>query len=177
MATPLTPIRTMTKAEMTNRFSSLFSIMKSGKKVENMKIFGKVMCDMMSDLIETHPEKAEELIEKLCAVQWNNYLTKQEAEHILAKMSPGMRWDLDSFCNIVNELGGTTEHSPCYNKYALWVAMNMVFSDSAQSIASIMGRSIETIPETQIANAVYLLATDKLHDEDGVFNIRHYFTI
>lgn len=59
----------------------------------------------------------------------------------------------------------------------MWVAMNMVYSDSAVSIARILGRSLDTMPDEQVANAVYLLAMDKLCDKDQVFNIRSYFYI
>lgn len=47
---------------------------------------------IMYQTIESHPQRAEELLEILEAVNWNNYLTEKEADQIVSKMSPAPRW-------------------------------------------------------------------------------------
>lgn len=53
--------------------------------------------------------------------------------------------------------------------------MNMIYSDSAQSIADIIGKPLAEIPAEQMVKAVHSLALDKLKDSDHRFHIRPYF--
>lgn len=53
-------------------------------------------------------------------------------------------------------------------KCALWVTMNMIMSDSSDTLA-------DYVPEDRIFNFVHDLAVDKLTDQDGVFSVRKYF--
>lgn len=52
----------------------------------------------------------------------------------------------------------------------LGVAMNMVMSDSSNTLA-------KYIDKDRLFAAVYDLAVDKLTDKDHVFNIRDYFKV
>ena len=61
-------------------------------------------------------------------------------------------------------------HEPCYNSCALWVAMNMIMSDSSETLK-------KYVAEEEMFKAVHDLAVDKLKDKDGVFNIRSYFGV
>jgi len=167
----------MTNQELKDKFAKLYSLMANSKKVSNMKLFGRVMTEMMNLLIVEHPDLAESFINKLCAVKWRNYLTMDEAQAIIDRMSPAAKWDYDTWSNTMESIGAEVEKKPCYNEYALWVVMNMVYSDSAKTIAGIMGSDLQNVSITQLLNAVYHLALDKLCDEDEVFNIRSYFSL
>ena len=61
-------------------------------------------------------------------------------------------------------------HEPCYNSCALWVTMNMIMSDSSETLK-------KYVAEEDMFKAVHDLAVDKLKDKDGVFNIRSYFGV
>lgn len=73
------------------------------------------------------------------------------------------------------QVGIVTHEEPYYNSCALWTTMNMIYSDSAQSIADIIGKPLAEIPAEQMVKAVHSLALDKLKDSDHRFHIRPYF--
>lgn len=64
---------------------------------------------------------------------------------------------------------------PCYNSCALWVAMNMVYSDDIRTIADLMGKAVDDMSAEEMVRATHAFAVNKLKDADGVFNIRKYF--
>ena len=55
----------MEKSEIKKEFASLYGIVALNKQVEDMKLFGSVMCEMMDVLVESHPNTAEKFLEKL----------------------------------------------------------------------------------------------------------------
>ena len=165
----------LTQQEMREKYAMLYDYMATSGKTEYMKVFGHVMTDMMEWLIDYKPEAAQEWIEKLCAIKWKNYLTRKEADEIVAKMNPKAPWSHDVWKSTMDSLGIPTEEQPCYNSCALWVVMNMVHSDSAPTIAKIMEAPLSEIPQQQFVKAVHAFALDKLKDTDGVFNVRKYF--
>ena len=59
----------------------------------------------------------------------------------------------------------------------MYVAMNMIYSDSAHSIAKIAGKSLSEMSKEDLFKAIHLLALDKLKDKDGMFDIRAYFHV
>lgn len=158
----------MTQEELKEKFYSLYDFMANSDKPDNMKAFGKVMCEMMEQMIANHPSQAEEYIDKLCAIKWQNYLTKNEAGRIINDMTPKAPWSYEVWENAVKEL--TTEKQPYFNKYALFVTMNMIMSDSSDTLA-------KYIAKEDMLNAVYELAIDKLCDEDENFSVRRYFKL
>lgn len=142
-----------------------------------MKLFGSVMNEMMEWMIANKPDAAQEWMDKLCAIKWDNYLTQKEAEKIVAGMMPKAPWSREVWKNAMDSLGIETEEEPYYNSCALWVAMNMVYTDSSKTIAMIMGKNVNEVSSEQMVRAVYALALDKLKDEDENFNIRAYFKL
>ena len=58
----------MTSNELKEKYAMLYDYMATSKKTEYMKAFGNVMSEMMDDLIMSNPSKAEDYIEKLCAI-------------------------------------------------------------------------------------------------------------
>ena len=111
---------------------------------------------------------AKEWLEKLCAIKWKNYLTQKEAEKIVDSMEPKASWAYNQWESAIERAGYTLENEPFYNKYALWVAMNMIVSDSSSTLKKYIG-------EEKMFDAVHDLAVDKLTDKDEKFSIRKYF--
>ena len=149
--------------------------MATSRNPEYMKAFGKVMTDMFNWYAENKREAAEEWLMKLEAIKWKNYLTKAEAEDIVAKMQPKAPWSRDVWKSAMESYGLPLEKEPCYNSCALWTEMNKQYSDSAETIASILGKDLKDVPADQMVKATYHLALDMLTDKDGVYNIRKYF--
>ena len=165
----------MNTKELREKYDSLYAYMSASRDPENMKLFGRVMTEMMEWLIANKPDLAEQWIEKLCAIKWENYLTAAEAESIVNDMVPKAPWSRDMWRQAMDSLGLALDDEPHYNSGALWVVMNMIHSDSGKTIANIMGGDLDTIDTNSLVNAIYLLAVDKLTDDDGVFNVRRYF--
>ncbi len=156
--------------EIKERYKSLYEYMANSGNPENMKLFGRVMTRMMEDMIQSNPSKAEEYIDRLEAIKWNNYLTPHEAETIVSNMSPKAPWSRDQWAAAMQQHGYPLEKEPYYNRCALWVTMNMIMSDSSETIAMY-------VDNNNVFKLVHDLAVDKLTDHDGVFNIRHYFGV
>lgn len=160
----------MTQQELKDKYWSLYEYMANSGNPENMKLFGRVMSQMMEDLIQSSPSKAEEYIDRLEAIKWKNYLTPKEAEKIVAGMEPKAPWTREQWTAAMQQHGYPLEKEPCYNRCALWTTMNMIMSDSSETIAMYVDNG-------NMFKLVHDLAVDKLTDHDGVFNIRHYFGV
>lgn len=162
--------------ELMKNFDELYGMMATSANVKYMRVFGDTMRCMMKDMADRHPELAQEYIEKLCAIKWNNYLTKKEALSIIQKMDPKATWDMQVWSSEMKKHNLHTEDNPCYNDYALYVAMNQVVSDHGETIAKILGKdSLSDIDDDHLLMYAYSLAVDLLKDKDGVYDIREYF--
>ena len=149
---------------------ALYEYMANSKKPENMKAFWRVMSTMMADLIANSPSKAEEYINKLEAIKWCNYLTAAEADKIVSQMLPAAPWSREQWRQAMISHELELEEWPCYNRCALYVTMNMLMSDSGETLKKIVGTG-------DLFTAVYQLAVDKLKDADSRFNVRRYFGV
>ena len=167
----------MEQKEMMSEFSSLYGIMATSRKPEYMHTFGEVMKCMMKDIMVLKPDWAQEYLGKLCSIKWNNYLTQKEAIAIASEMNPNGGWDFPDWKKNMESQDIKMEDAPCYNKYALFVTMNMIFSDSANTIAAIAGKTLQDISKEEMFTGVHMLALDKLEDKDGKFSIRDYFHV
>ena len=165
----------MNANEMREKYAMLYDYMANSNKTKYMKAFGNVMNDMMDWMITNKPELAMNEIEKLESIKWNNYLTTSEADEIVASMIPKAPWSKEAWSSAMDSLGFKKEEEPYYNSCALWTTMNMVYSDSAHTIASIMGKTIDEVPKEAMVKAAYGLAIDKLKDKDSFFSVRDYF--
>ena len=166
----------MEAKDIVSKFDELFGLMATSTNVKYMHVFGDTMRCMMKDMASKHPELAQEYIEKLCAIKWRNYLTKKEALSIIQKMDPKATWDMQVWSSEMKNHNLHTEDSPCYNDYALYVAMNQVVSDHGETIAKILGKdSLSDIGDNHLLVYAYSLAIDLLKDKDGVYDIREYF--
>lgn len=167
----------MEQKEMMSEFNTLYGSMVTSNKPENMRTFGDVMKCMMKDMVTMKPELAQEYIGKLESIKWKNYLTKKEAIAIVSEMNPNGGWDYGEWEKAMEAQDARMEDSPYYNKYALFVTMNMIFSDSANTIAVIAGKTLQEISKDEMFADVHMLALDKLEDKDGNFGIRQYFHV
>ena len=167
----------MEQIEIMNNFERLYNKMATSHEPKYMQVFGNTMRCMMKDAAAWKPELAQEYLDKLEAIEWCNYLSKKEASAIVGNMDPKAKWDMQEWESMMNAHKERTCDTPYYNKWALYVAMNMIYSDSAESIAKIAGKTLSDISKEEMFNAIHMLALDKLKDKDGVFNIRSYFQV
>lgn len=158
----------MTSQELKNAYAELYGYMANSKDPANMKAFGKVMTEMFMWYADNKPDAAQDWLDKLEAIRWKNYLTPKEADAIIAKMMPKAPWTREQWAAAMQQKGYPLENELCYNRCALWVTMNMIMSDSSETISKYIdnGRRFELVHD---------LAVDKLTDKDGVFSIRSYF--
>lgn len=158
----------MTADEMKQKFDALYQLMAGQQNVAYMRTFGNVHKEMMDWFIANKPELAQEWLDKLESIRWKNYLTKAEAEKIVAAMEPKAPWTRDQWKTAMTEHSFALDHEPSYNRCALWATMNMLMSDSGDTIS-------KYVDKEKLFDFVHALAVDKLTDKDGVFNIRTYF--
>ena len=156
--------------ELKDKYDGLYDYMASSRNPDNMKLFGRVMTQMMNDMIQSNPSRAEDFIDRLESIKWKNYLTPKEAEAIVSNMNPKAPWSREQWASAMQQAGYDLERKPCYNRCALWVTMNMIMSDSSETLG-------KYIANGDLFKLVHDLAVDKLTDKDGVFNIRQYFSV
>lgn len=164
----------MDAKEMKEKYYELYDYMSQSKNPDNMKVFGKVMNEMMEWMVANKPDIASDEIDKLESIKWRNYLTHKEAEKAVSEMEPKAIWPFDQWLQAMDKLGIVTEESPYYNKCALWATMSMIYSDSAATIAGIMGKTLSDVTAEEMVKATHALAIDKLKDADKNFSIRRY---
>lgn len=165
----------ITKESMMELFDKLYMKMSVSKNIDDMRLFGRVMREAMEELAVSRPERAEELLDELCAVNWKNYLTRKEADAIIAHMDPQPKWNREQLIRLLNDKGLPLEEEPFYNEQALYVEVSKVCSDSGVTLAELLYSGDEPVESELLAIACYKLALDHLKDKDGVYNIRKYF--
>lgn len=164
----------MTKQELTDKFDMLYDYMAASNNVKYMKTFGYVHRDMMDWMIENKPELAEEFINVLCSIKWRQYLTQKEATDVIRGMVPAAPWDYSTWEKAMEGLHLESEREYVFNRYALWVAMNQIYTDFGGDIAKIFGMPLSEIPADKLVPAVHSMAVSLLTDPDGKYDIRKY---
>ena len=167
----------MEQKDMMPKFDRLYNKMSTSSNSKYMQIFGNTMRCMMEDIVEWKPDVAKEYLDKLEAINWSNYLSRKEAVAIVNSMKPKGGWDISEWETAMKSQNLCNVEEPYYNKWAMYVAMNMVYSDSSSTIAKIAGHTLADMPKEKMLEAVHLLALDKLKDSDGMFDIRAYFHV
>lgn len=163
-----------TPQEMKEHYEALYEYMAQSRDPKNMKAFGCVMNEMMDWMIQNKPDVAEEMIDQLEAIKWHQYLTPKEADKIFAGMDPKAPWSRDTWKGTMESFGLPLEEAPYYNRCALWVEMNKIYSDFGTEIAGLLGKTL-SYTDKDIITACYKMALKNLKDKDGVYNIRKYF--
>lgn len=160
----------MNTEEMMKKYDRLYERMATSGKIENMKLFGKVEREAMLLLAKNIPDKAQELIERLCAVEWDNYLTEREAEEITSKMEPQRPWPREQWKTMLEQHGYKFDEEPYYNRWALYTTMCMIYSDDIESLKHFANG-------VDMFEFIHALALNKLKDKDRVYNVREYFKV
>lgn len=167
--------------DLINRYLELYEDMATSANPDKMHIFGNTEKWAFKKAVETNPKMAQCWLDKLEAMSWHNYLSKTEAEEIVAKIvnqdgSRGAHWGYETFKQVVTSLGGKMSEEPYYNCYAMWVTANMLYSDHAKSVAEDMGATSPTqIQNEKMALSMYKKSLEKLKDIDRPKFIREYF--
>lgn len=152
-----------------------YSTMASSKNPQYMMLFGDVMSDMMEWMIVNNPKLAEEMLARLDAINWKQYLTKTEADNIVRNMEPEAPWSYDTWARAMEQAGLEQQREGVWNSYAMWVEMCANYSDHGKTIAQLMGMKPGNVPQEKMLPAIYALSVDMLTDKDGKYNIRKYF--
>lgn len=169
--------------EMLERYEELYEDMATSNNKEKMMAFGNAENWAFKRMQELSPKDAQCWLDKLEAMHWKNYLSKQEAEEIASKLINqngriGAHWNYEVFKETVEKLGGKVYEKPFYNCYALWATANMIYSDHAQSVAEDMGMPTpEAVPNEKMALSMYRKAVEQLKDVDRPMFVRKYFDL
>jgi len=161
---------------MKQEFAGLYDMMANQRDVKFMRVFGGVHKEMFDWFVANKPELAQEWLDKLEAIKWHQYLTPKEAEKIVAGMEPKAPWSREVWKNAMESFGLPLEEMPAYNRCALWVEMNKIYSDFGEEIASLLGKPLSASDKDIIA-ACYKMALKNLKDKDGIYDIRKYFSV
>lgn len=161
--------------DLIKRYDELYEDMATAKDPQKMMVFGDAEKWMFHSIAEKYPELAEKWLAKLEAGKWNNYLSKSEAEAIVAKFvnqdgTRGPHWSYDAFKGAVESLDGKMSEEPYYNCWAMWVTANMLYSDHYQSAS-------KYVPKEDMPKYFYMTALEKLKDADRPKFVRKYFDV
>lgn len=165
------------------RYEELYEDMASSNNKDKMMAFGNAERWAFKRMYEISPKDAQCWLDRLEAMHWQNYLSRNEAEAIAAKLINqngriGPHWNYEVFKETVEKLGGKPYEKPYYNCYALWITANMIYSDHAQSTAEDMGAaSPEAVPNEKMALSMYRKAVEQLKDVDRPKFVREYFDL
>lgn len=176
----------MTHAELMEHYERLYTIMATSKDVAKMKIFGAGSHKMFNKMAEAHPDFAAEILAYLGAVEYHNYVTPAEATKVASHFinddkaitgasepTHGPHWSMDAVKSFLTARNIPVEDKPYYNWPALWLAMNMIYSDFASTLMELLGSK----DNEKLAVASYKLAVKKLKDLDRPHFIREYFEL
>ena len=165
----------MTQEELKKKFDMLYDYMSTSNEPRYMRLFGTVMVEMMDWMIKNQPQAADAWIEKLCAVKWEQYLTKAEATNVFNALMPKGAWTWDVWVKAMQDLGLEWERQYVFNSYSLWLVMNAIHSDDGADIASILGIEPTDVTNVKYIKTIHKLAINKLTDADGFYSVRSMY--
>ena len=162
-------------SEILEKYEELYKDMASSGNKEKMKAFGEADRWAFRKMNEISPKDAQCWLDKLEAMNWHNYLSKQEAEEATGRLvnqngMKGPHWGYETFKNAVESVGGAMSEKPYYNCYALWAVANMLYSDHYDSAR-------KYVPESEMPKYFYTSAIEKLKDVDKPKFVRWYFDL
>ena len=160
--------------------------MRKGKDVSKMKHFGAAFTMMFGQVAEKHPDIAMSVLDFLSGMEYHNFVTPIEAAAVAStfinddtylsgasESSKGAHWSMESMKNFFMQRGVLLEEKTYYNWPALWLTVNMIYSDYADALAKLIGSK----ENEKIAMASHALAVKKLKDRDRPHFIREYFDL
>lgn len=176
----------MTTQELKDRYAQLYAEMKSSKDVSKMALFGTACTRMFNEVAVSNTNLAHTVIEMLDAIEYLNYVTMAEANEVASRFvnddtmltgsadpSKGAHWSMTTAKDFLTSRNIPLEDKPYYNWYALWLTMNMIYSDFADEIVELIGEK----NGEKIAVASYKMAVKKLKDLDRPHFLREYFEL
>lgn len=176
----------MTTQELKARYDEIYERVRTSKDVGNMRLFGAGVTKMFEQVAATSPNIAMMALEYWAALEYNNYVTPTEATEVASDFinddtkvsgavepSKGAHWDMATLKSFLMQKGLPLEESPYYNWAALWLTVNMIYSDFANAFVAITGKK----DNDTIATASYTFAVKKLKDRDRPHFIREYFEL
>lgn len=166
----------MNTQELKEKFRTLYKDMAESKDVDKMIIFGDAFKRMYDKVADMHPEMATAALAVLGAIEYNNYMTNEEAMEAASKLvnddgTPAPHWRMDEAKAFLTSRNIPIEEKPYYNFPALWLTMNMLYSDFAEPVKDMLG----TTDNEKTATAFYKMAVKRLKDVDRPKFIRWYF--
>lgn len=174
----------MNAQELKARYAELYADMARSKDVSKMKLFGTAFSQMFDAVAVKHPDIAMATIEFLSAMEYHNFVTLPEATAVASHFinddtyvsgatepSKGAHWPMETLKSFLTQRGLPLEEKPYFNWPALWLTVNMEYSDYAEAFAKLLGSK----ENEKIATASYTLAVKKLKDKDRPHFIREYF--
>lgn len=176
----------MATQDLKARYNELYNTMKESKDVANMRTFGEAFTRLFNKVAEVHPDLAMATLNLLESINYNNFVTAEDATELAGKFinadkmltgspdgSKGAHWRMDEAKAFLASRNLPTEEKSYYNWPALWLTMNMIYSDYADTLVELLG----TKDGERIATACYKLALGKLKDPDRPRFIRSYFSL
>lgn len=160
-------------SELIRKYEAYYQEMASSKDPAKMKIFGAAERKMFARVAMALPRVADEWLEMLEPMHWNNFLTRAEADEIATHLegangTNGPHWPFETFKKTVEAFGGRMCEEPFYNSFALWATANMLYSDHSETWSKHITREDEPF-------FYYQTAVDKLKDKDRPHFVREYF--
>lgn len=142
---------------------------KLGEHHELMPIISKMVV-----MLEPSDE-FEDMMEVCTGVQnYGEFISEKEAEKITDSFvnfdkTRGAKWPkAEMLFETVRSIGGTIEEPRKYNKWVLFVAMNMIHADYG-------GVLLNVSSGTEYAKLVYKMAQAFINDPDRRVGVRHYY--
>ena len=176
----------MTQQELITRYNELYAQLSQSKDVKNMHIFGDAFSRVFKKMAEMHPDIAASTLNLLSAIEFNNFASEAEASAVAAKFlnadkvitgaaeeSKGPHWIMDEMKAFLQSRNLPVEEKPYYNWPALWLTVNMIYSDYADTLVEVLG----TKDSEKLATTCYKLALRKLKDPDRPSFLREYFSL
>ncbi|MBO7343663.1 MAG: hypothetical protein J6U45_06495 [Alistipes sp.] len=171
---------------MKDSFQSLLTTAVEARDPAKMQILADSYTRLFGKVAEAHPDIAMAALALLAPIEYHNYLTAEEATAIASKFinadrnvsgaseyTKGAHWGMDVLKSFLSSRNLPAEEKPYYNWPALWVTVNMIYSDYADTLADLLGSK----ENERLATAAYKMALRKLKDPDRPQFIRDYFNL
>ena len=170
---PVTKMLDKRREEIDTQYSDAESAKENAQKKEaelTMRLDGaKTEAEaIVKEAADTAHSRGDKIIED----------ANKEAEQIVANMQPKPLWNRTAWEGMMTNLGLPMQDEPYYNEEALYVTMQMICSDDAETLMSYLGmQDLNNGNRETLFKLVYKLALNKLCDKDKMFNIREYFKL
>ena len=141
-----------TSEEILNRYKHLYSALERSEDLNIMNVFGKAENWAFARMLELSFDDAKRWLEKLEPTEWNNYLSREEANEIVSGFinqdgTRGAHWSFESAKQVIEKNGWDISDEPYFNCYALWVTMNILGSSSTGFFTAILDRTHDLSPK------------------------------